>query len=198
MQYISVGNDDLKPENTTFLLAKRTDEVVFTAYTGRTAVGAGEEGVQINADIRGYFLRKGFSDALVDSDVIEPIFKTNDGKDANPASLSEARNLVYDSKLNISGFKFKENATEEQKEEAFGKLVNHFVSTSKNLDLSSDKNLFVVQNDSREVAYNNGGSKSMRISGPDVQEKLGMKTEEAIANKSFRQMMQSLQKTGSR
>ena len=97
--------------------------------------------------------------------------------------------MIYSSKANISVFRFVEGATAKQKEEALGKIINSFVHASKNLDFSSDKNLFFVSNGRLQVRYNNGGSQSMKISGTDIQEKLGLKTDDVLKQQMFRQQL---------
>lgn len=194
MQYISKTTDDLKPGYSTFVLQKHNDNIKFFAYKGENAVKATKQGIENNDYLQAYFLRKGFSDAILDADpnVLEPSYKDREYNDVHPKTKEEAISQIYKNELNISGFKFKENATDEQKEEAFGKLINCFVSTSKNLDFSSDKNLFMVQGNGREVIYNHGGSKSMQIDGVDVQEKMGLKTRAVAVMQAHRnRMMQS-------
>lgn len=183
MQYISIGNKDLQPGYETFLLKENREGVSFYAYKGETALNADEKGQARNASLNGYFLRKGFSGALRDADpnVVEPVYKTRDGKSFAPRSVDEAISLIYKNELTVSGFKFKENISEKQRHEEFGKLIDSFVLASKNADFSSDKNLFCVQNGSEEVAYNNGGSKDVMIDSVDIQEKLGLKTTGVIA-----------------
>ena len=191
MQYINRTNEDLTAGYSTYLLQKTSIGIGFYAYTGNTAIGANKQGQEINSYHRGYFLRKGFSEAINDSDpnVIVPVYKDNENNDVRPLSNDEALNLIYGGKLNISGFEFVDGATQEQKEEAFGKLIDYFVLASKNLDFSSDKNLFIVQGNFHEVAYNNGGSENMKIRGVDVQEKLGLNTQAVKANQIIRAHM---------
>jgi len=193
MQYIDRTVDDLKSGYTTYLLSRTNDkEIDFIAYTGDTALGADEEAKKLHAYSRGYFLRKGFDKAISDADpnVITPIYKDNENYEVPLKSKEKAIELIYASKLNISGFRFNENATDQQKEEAFGKLINSFVLTSKNLDFDDEKNLFFVMQKGARVGYNNGGNKDMKIRGVDVQERLGLNTEEVVAHKKRREMMQ--------
>lgn len=177
MQFFETTTDDLKPGFSTYLLNRQQDGVDFVAYTGSTATGATKEGIRENAMQRGYFLRKGFSDAIdIDPDVMTPVYMDNDGNEVHPKTKDEAISLIYSSRLNISGFKFNKDATEEQKEKAFVSLVNRFVNASKNLDFSSETNLFMIHANQRRVGYHNGGSQDIQIDGADVQEKLGMDT----------------------
>ena len=48
--------------------------------------------------------------------------------------------MVLENKLNITGFAFKEGVTQEQKDEAFGNVINSFVSESLTDILNSLKN----------------------------------------------------------
>lgn len=194
MQYIKRTNDDLKSGFSTYVLQNSGRKIDFFAYTGDTAINADERGQSINAHHRGYFLRKGFSDAIREADpnVIEPIYKDNNNKEVHPLSVDVALQLIYENKLNITGFAFKEGVTQEQKDEAFGNVINSFVSASRNLDFSSEKNLFIVQGNCSEVIYNNGGSQKMKIDGADVQEKIGLKTPDVFMKQAFRKKMQSM------
>ena len=197
MQYIRIGNTDLQPGYSTYVLNASDREVRFYAYSGETAINTNERGVQYNAYKRGYFLRKGFSSAISSADpkVLTPIYTDNDDNDVYPKSDEEAIKLIYEGKLSIRGFKFTKTATAEQKEEAIGRLIDEFVFASKNLDFSSDKNLFLVQANFMDVAYNNGGPESMQIKGVDVQERLGLNTQSVIANRILKQkMIQAKQK----
>ena len=189
MQYLKGLGDDLKSGYSTYVLQHDSENISFFAYTGDTAVCANEKGLELNAYNRGYFLRKGFSEAIckADPNVIVPVYKDNQNNDVIPISTKEAVRMIYEGKLNISGFKFVEGATDSQKEEAFGLLINSFVSTSKNLDFSSEKNLFVVQGNCHQIVYNNGGSEKMKISGVDVQEKLGLNTKAVTLNRIYRE-----------
>lgn len=191
MQYIEIHNEDLKAGYRTFLLGKQDDRIDFFAYTGDTAINANEQGLKTNAYLRGYFLRKGFSNAVrnADPNIMEPIYKDNENRDVSVSSVDEALDLIYSSKLNISGFKFKKGLTDEQKEQAFGKVIDSFVSASKNLDFSSEKNLFIVQGSFLpQVAYNNGGSQNMEITGVDVQERLGLDTQDVKVQQKLREI----------
>ena len=191
MQYIEIHNEDLKAGYRTFLLGKQDDRIDFFAYTGDTAINANEQGLKTNAYLRGYFLRKGFSSAVrnADPNIMEPVYKDNENRDVSPSSVDEALDLIYSSKLNISGFKFKKGLTDEQKEQAFGKVIDSFVSASKNLDFSSEKNLFIVQGSFlSQVAYNNGGSQNMEITGVDVQERLGLDTQDVKVQQKLREI----------
>lgn len=190
MQYINVESKDLTSGYRTFVLQRTGKGVDFFAYTGDTALGADEKGLEINAYLRGYFLRKGFSSAISDADfdVITPIYKDSDNNDVFPQSRAEAVEQIYSDKLNITGFRFSETATKTQRDEAFGKLIDCFVAASKNLDFSSDENLFIVQGNHKEVAYNNGGSQDIKIRGVDVQEKLGLSTN-AVKNAQMARQM---------
>lgn len=189
MQYLKGLGDDLKSGYSTYVLQHDSENISFFAYTGDTAVCSNERALELNAYNRGYFLRKGFSEAIckADPNVIVPVYKDNENKDVFPKSVEEAVRGIYDGELNVSGFRFVEGASETQKEEAFGQLINSFVSTSKNLDFSSEKNLFVVQGNCRQVVYNNGGSEKMKISGVDVQEKLGLNTKAVALNRIYRE-----------
>lgn len=171
MQYVYKAND-LKSVENIFVLRKDKDCIDFSAYIVDTA----EKSKKENADCRGYFLKKGFSDVLknVDPNVMEPIYKDFRNEEARPSSTNEAIDLIYRDELTLSGFRFKENITDAQKGDAFGKLIDCFVATSKNLDFSSDKNLFSVQNGLLKVTYNNGGSEGMEIDGSDIQERVGL------------------------
>ena len=112
-----------------------------------------------------------------------------DHNKVHPSSTAQAISLIYQNELTISGFKFRENISKAQKAEALGKLINSFVDTSKNLDFSSEKNLFVVQSGFYEVAYNNGGSAKLQIEGVDVQEKLGLNTTDVAFRKIQRELI---------
>lgn len=196
MQYMETTTNDLKPGYSTFALKEVGDRVDFYAYTGGTAINADEQGMKLNAHLRGYFLRKGFSDAILGADpnVLTPVYRDNENKSVSPSSVDEALKLIYDGKLNITGFKFNKAATQEQKEQAFGKLINTFVETSKNQDFNGDKNLFFVLGNFSRVIYSNGGASNMQISGPDVQEKLGLKTKDATGARMRTMLLESLAK----
>lgn len=189
MQYIESTTDDLKSGYSTYGLRCDDKEINFFAYTGETALG---DDKQLNSYHRGYFLRKGFSDAILNADpsIMKPIYKDNAGNEVSIQSTKEAVALIYDNKLNISGFRFEEGITKEQKEEAFAAVINSFVQTSKNLDFSSEKNLFMVNGNHSRVIYNNGGHQSTQIKGADVQERLGLKTQDVIMEQTMRSMMQ--------
>lgn len=191
MQYISIGTKDLESGYSTYVLQKHTDRVDFFAYTGDTAIGTDEQGQKINAYNRGYFLRKGFSAAVqsADPEVIEPIYKDENDNIVVPASKQAAISMIYDGKLNISSFKFADGATDEQKKQAFAKLINYFVSASRNADFASEKNLFLVQGNFLSVAYNNGGSQKVTIEGADIQERLGLETPEVAKMRAYRAMV---------
>ena len=193
MQYIQTTTDDLKSGYSTYMLEYYKDKIRFSAYTGDTAIGANEQGLRVNAYQRGYFLRKGFSDAVINADpnILTPIYRDNEDKEVFPKSVTEAIKQIYESKLNISGFRFNKNATDAQKEEAFGKLINRFVFASRNLDFDSDKNLFFVMKGQARVIYNNGGDNNVRIRGVDVQERLGLKTPEVINERILREKMKA-------
>ena len=196
MQYISIDTNDLKSENNIFRLSRRGDTISFSVFSGDVALGADEGGKREDSYLNGYFLRKRFSSAIrkIDSDVIEPIYKTTDGKSFSPESIDEAINMIYHHELTVSGFRFKENVEDEQKDEEFGKLIDSFVMASRNLDLRSVDNLFeVVDHDNySEVAYNNGGSESMEIDGTDVQEKLGLNTLSVVRKREMEETQNSL------
>ena len=187
MQYIGVTTDDLKSGYSTYVLQVGREEIKFFAYTGDTAIGASEQGQKLNAYKRGYFLRKGFSDAILEADpnVLVPLYKDNENRDVFPKTKEEAVDLIYNSKINISGFRFVDGATDKQKQEALGKLIDRFVFTSKNSDFESDKNLFFVSANSLQVRYNNGGDQNMKIKGVDIQEKLGLQTEAVLKKKAL-------------
>lgn len=191
MQYISRTNEDLEPGHSTYVLNKSGRDIRFFAYKGETALNANSEGMKINAGCGAYFLRKGFSDAIrnADQNIMEPIYEDLSGNKVTPSSTNEAIDLIYKNELTFSGFKFTEKASDAQKEQAFGKMIKSFVSSSKNADFSSDKNLFIVQNEGHEVAYNNGGSQ-MQIDGVDIQEKLRMNTPEVAIRKMCRDKTQ--------
>ncbi len=198
MQYMKRDTADLQSGNTTYVMQHFGTGVKFFAYTGDTALGVDKNGLRHNAQIRGYFLRKGFIDAIKEADpnVVTPVYKDNDDNPVFPASKDEAMALIYDDKINISGFQFNPKATEEQKEEAFGKIVNAFVDASKNEDLTSTKNLFLIQANFSEVYYNHGGSENVKISGVDVQEKLNLRTQEVMTHKMLRQKLMAFKQIG--
>lgn len=192
MQYIdNTTSDDLKSGFSSYVLQGNTTEIVFSAYNGDTAFGADKKGQNLNAYHRGYFLRKGFSDAIYTSDpnILVPIYKDDENNDVYPESKSEAVRLIYAGKLNISGFRFVENATNEQKEEAFAKVINCFVSASTNLDFSSEKNLFFISGNYSRISYNNGGNPAIKIRGVDIQEKLGLKTQDVKREQNIRRII---------
>lgn len=200
MQYVRELGDDLKSGYTTYVLQNSSmRDIAFFAYTGDTATKADKQSQEHNKHLSRHFLRKGFSDAIMDADpnVVVPVYKDNEDNDVFPKSKDEALSLIFGGKINVSGFTFIEEATDAQKEEALGKLINNFVSTSQNLDFGADKNLFVVQNNFHQVIYNNGGKESVKIKGVDVQEKVGLNTKEVATNKVHRQrMMQSRLRNG--
>ncbi len=191
MQYLDKLGDDLKPGYSTYVLNYNSDKISFFAYTGNTAISADKQCQQINDSMRGYFLRKGFSDAITaaNPNVVTPMYRDNEGKEVHLRSSAEAKKLIYEGKINICGFSFAKDATDAQKEEAFGKIINTFVSASKNLDFSSEQNLFVVNGKFSRVIYNNGGSEKMKINGADVQERLDLNTRDVVVNKVMRERM---------
>ena len=193
MQYIGTTTDDLKPGHTTYVLQYGEEEIRFFAYNGNAAIMADEQGQRSNGYQSGYFLRKGFSDAVCNAnpEIMAPIYVDNEGKEVQLPSVDEAIDQIYSSKLSIAGFRFNENVTKAQKEQAFGKVVNSFVSTSKNADFSSDENLFWVTANCSRVIYNNGGDNRMEIRGVDVQERLGLNTPEVAEERQFRELMKS-------
>ena len=126
MQYLKGLGDDLKSGYSTYVLQHDSENISFFAYTGDTAVCSNERALELNAYNRGYFLRKGFSEAIckADPNVIVPVYKDNQNNDVIPISTKEAVRMIYEGKLNISGFKFVEGATDSQKEEVINKCMS--------------------------------------------------------------------------
>jgi len=185
MKYLQYLND-LAPGRKTYALTANPDGIDFVAYRHDTASNNGPYSAQerqINAMMRGYFLRKGFIASIWQDnpDILVPIYKNGADRQVFPHSIQAAQEAIYNNKLNIAGFRFNSHSTPKQREEAFGKLVDLFVQTSKNADLSSSNNGFAITfiNDfgKEQVIYNNDGP--TEITSDDIREKLDL-TPEAI------------------
>ena len=191
MQYIPGEIDELKDGQTSYFLHELNGTIRLWVSTEDKNISDAQE-KRLAAHKRGYFLRKGFSEAIrhIDPDVVQPIYTDMNDQEVYPKSTDEALDQIYHGDgLNISGFRFKETATKAQKEEAYGKIIDCFVSTSKNPDLRNENNLFYVWNGVKTVGYNNGGDSKKDIKGVDIQEKLGLNTPEVIVEKRRREAL---------
>ena len=185
MQFIEVGDKDLESGFNTYCLKETDKGVDFFTYTGDTAMHTDEKGLAKQRRQSRNFLRKGFLYALdyIDFNVMYPVYTDKNGSKIENPPKDEVRNLIYKDELGIKGFKFKDNVSKEKKNEEISKIIDSFVTTSKNLDFASEKNLFIVMSNLREVAYNNGGSKTEEFTGFDIQKKLGIDVTELKRNK---------------
>ena len=103
-----------------------------------------------------------------------PVYVNEKGEKVDIKALEEEKQRLLRDKFVLSGFRFRPETTEEQKQQAFKNLVDIFVETSKNADLESEKNLFFVGFKGRIAAYNNGGSPDLHITGEDIRQRLGI------------------------
>ena len=185
------NKENLTPEHTVYGLKYTEKGIDFFSYIGNRGeldANKSQQEQEIDSYHRGYFLRKGFSRAVSQySDVITPIYEDNQGNEFFPESRRDAIGLIYQHELNISGFRFNETATEKQKEDAFGKLVNIFVSTSRNLDFESENNIFIIEAPHSDVWYNHGGSGHVQFDGVEVEERLGLNTERVQIHRQYLQ-----------
>lgn len=175
MQYLK-QLDDLNPENRTFALNNDKDEIHLFAYSGKTLNNNDEKQKEINLYYGRYFLRKGFNRSIEDLDenVVKPLFVDKNGQDYYPLPQENISDLIYKDKLGIKGFAYSPNATQEQKDIEFEKIVTAFVGASKNLDFKDEKNLFSISHNIYEVNYNNGGNEDFDSS--DILNKLRVET----------------------
>lgn len=189
MQYLSYL-DDLAKGHKTYALSANPLRVYLMAYRYDTTTKTGPDRLQnriVNAYMRGYFLRKGFAAAIwrADPNVLRPFFKDAQDNPVLPSSARQAKQLIQENKLNVSGFMFVPTASEEQKERELGKLIDTFVETSKNIDFNSEKNGFGISfiNDfgHQQVLYNNEGTGV--ISSDDIRGCLDL-TEESIQQRA--------------
>lgn len=193
MQFGEFNNDDVSSGYKTYQLVidENNNEIKFCHYRGETL---GFRDVN-DAAAENRFLRKGFSEAIKNTnfDFLTPIYTDLDGKEVTTNSKEEALNLIYEGKLSISGFKISENASEEQRKDIYEKVLRAFIATANDLDFSSEKHIFDIFYNSpkidpdRRVTLNGGGSE--KITGYDVQEKLGIETANA---ENHRKVMKAL------
>lgn len=183
--------------NTEYSLQATEKGVSFIAFRSDTASATNPETArkneEINAECRGYFLRKGFSRILkeVESDVATPIYKDNEGNEIHPESTKQALDLIHDGQANISGFTFGKKVPEDQKEAAFAKMLKVFIETSQNSDLANAHNKFMVGMSSDLLASQTSWTGGAKVSGEGILEKLDLMPDGIQARKDYRQALQN-------
>ena len=161
------------------------DEIKFLSYKDSTMDKTGSHAAfntKENALLGGYFLRKGFIDAVMSADesVLSPMYITTNGKPAYPKSKDEAVSLIYQNKLSIEGFRYNPKTTHQQKLNAFKKIVTHFIAASKNPDFENNylnKHQFAIFNADTlsRVVYNTKNPENY-IYEDEIKERLGIES----------------------
>ena len=133
------------------------------------------------AERSGYFLRKGFSDAIKNADesVVTPIYIDNEGKRIKETlTKDEALEKISEGKLSIKGFKYNKDAPAEQRAKAFENILRTFVATSNNHDFATGNVIFRActggcEKDFKTCAYNNKNPEKEMEAG-EVMHELGI------------------------
>ena len=182
---------EMEADTTTFTLKNEADRIDFGSYTDRSYLdadpnkpGDSAKRAETNARQGGYFLRKGFWDAIkrADSGVISPEYIDWKGLPATP-NPKDAIRLIKSDKLSIRGFTYNPNATEQLKRAVYEDIVDDFIKTSLNQDFVcarvAQHYQFCIFNGKNKVIYNNSNPKE-HLSMTDIEMKLGMMPPEVL------------------
>jgi hypothetical protein len=126
----------------------KINEICFNHY--RKTENFNEVDQEINDQDGCYFLRKGFSSAIKDLDenILKPILTDGKGKDFNEnLEKKEILEKIYENKIGVSGFKVSKEASPADVAAEYIKLVDAFVETAHNQDLSgaANRNEFMIR-----------------------------------------------------
>jgi hypothetical protein len=190
---------EIEADTTTFTLKNEADRIDFGSYTDRSYLdadpnkpGDSAKRAETNARQGGYFLRKGFWDAIkrADGGVISPEYIDWKGLPATP-SPKEVMGLIRSGELSISGFTYNPNATEQLKRAAYEDIVKDFIKTSQNQDFVGDRVArhyqFCIFSGKNKVIYSNSNPKE-HLSMTDIKMKLGMMPPEVLQQLQKAQM----------
>lgn len=150
---------DMESQTTSYALIERGDGILFAGYSDKT-MWKNEVNDRLNSHKRGYFLRKGFSDAVMaEENILEPIYTDNSGRRVPSMPREKAREKIYNSSLSIAGFRYKEGTSKEERKKAFDRVASIFFATSKNPDFNSAGcpryEFCIIKSGADRIIYNN-------------------------------------------